>query len=172
MAWFRIYIVTLVAFVWLFSTVCFQMCPQTVCLKRGKVALVAFVRLFSTMRFQMCLQIACPRRVIVWLYSMVCFQMCFQMFSPWGWKVTLVAFLSEGIEYFLFFQCIIFYELPNGMYFLAILHAPVIIIKSFIHHYSSSAVPCPILDSNWQKHSTFLCCFKVMKTVKVHTRLL
>ena len=144
MAWLRIYIITLVAFVWLFSTV----------------------------RFQMCLQIACPRRVIVWLYSTVCFQMCFQMFSPWGWKVTLVAFFSEGLEYFLFFQCIIFYELPNGMYFLAILNAPIIIIKSFIHHYSSSAVPCPILDSNWEKHSTFLLCFKVMKTVKVHTRLL
>ena len=35
--------VTLVAFVWLFSTVRFQMCPQIACLRRGKVTLVAFV---------------------------------------------------------------------------------------------------------------------------------
>ena len=41
-------------FVWLFSTVCFQMCPQIACQWGCKVALVAFVCLFSTVCFQMC----------------------------------------------------------------------------------------------------------------------
>ena len=35
--------ITLVAFVWLFPTVCFQMSPQVACLRGCKVALVAFV---------------------------------------------------------------------------------------------------------------------------------
>ena len=40
--------VTLVAFIWLFSKVCFQMSPQITCPRRCKVTLVAFVWLFST----------------------------------------------------------------------------------------------------------------------------
>ena len=39
--------VTLVAFIWLFSTVFYQMCPQTVCPRGCIVTLVAFVWLFS-----------------------------------------------------------------------------------------------------------------------------
>ena len=35
--------ITLVAFVWLFPTLCFQMSPQVACLRGCKVALVAFV---------------------------------------------------------------------------------------------------------------------------------
>ena len=38
------YIVTLVAFVWLFSTVCFQMSPQSAGLRWCKVTLIGFVR--------------------------------------------------------------------------------------------------------------------------------
>ena len=41
-------ITTLVAFVWLFSTVLFHMCPQTVCTRACIFALVAFVWLFTT----------------------------------------------------------------------------------------------------------------------------
>ena len=37
---------TLAAFVWLFSTVCFEMSPQMACLRRYKVALIAFVFTF------------------------------------------------------------------------------------------------------------------------------
>ena len=44
-------IVTLIALVWLFSNVCFQMSPQTACLGRCIVTLVAFVQLFSTIVF-------------------------------------------------------------------------------------------------------------------------
>ena len=44
-------IVALLAFVWVFSTVLFQMCPQLVCPRRCKVTLVTFVWLFSTVRF-------------------------------------------------------------------------------------------------------------------------
>ena len=47
-------IVELVAFVWLFSTMCFQMSPQIACLRGCKVTFVAFVWLFSTVYFQMC----------------------------------------------------------------------------------------------------------------------
>ena len=47
----------MVAFVQLFSTVCFQMCPQIACLKRGKVTLVAFVWLFPVVCFHMSPQI-------------------------------------------------------------------------------------------------------------------
>ena len=45
-AFIRGCIVTLVAFVWLFSTVYFQMFPQIACPRRGIVSLVAFVWFF------------------------------------------------------------------------------------------------------------------------------
>ena len=61
----------LVSFVWLFSTVRSQMCPQIACTRRDKVTFVALVWLFSTVRFQMSLQIACPRRGIVTLVAFV-----------------------------------------------------------------------------------------------------
>ena len=47
--------------VWLFSTVCFQMSPQTVCTRRCIVTLVTIVLFFSTVCFQMSLQINCRR---------------------------------------------------------------------------------------------------------------
>ena len=71
-------IITLVAFVWLFSTVRFQMSFQTECMSRCKITLVAFVWSFPTMRFQMFPQIVCMRRCIVtliacvWLYYILC----------------------------------------------------------------------------------------------------
>ena len=49
-------IITLVAFVWLFPTVHYQMCLQSVCPRRGKVTLVPFVWLFSTVRLKMFLR--------------------------------------------------------------------------------------------------------------------
>ena len=63
------------------SIVRFQMSPQIVCLKRCIVTLVAFVCLFSIVRFQMCPQMDCLRRCkvtlvgFVWLFSTVCCQM-------------------------------------------------------------------------------------------------
>ena len=63
--------VTLVAFVWLFSTVHFHVFPQMACLKGCKVTLVTFVWLFPTVHVHVFLQIACLR----------------------GCKVTLVAFV-------------------------------------------------------------------------------
>ena len=51
------------------------MCPQIACPSRCKVALVAFVWLFSTMRFQMSFQITCLRQckttliAFAWLFS-------------------------------------------------------------------------------------------------------
>ena len=73
---------TLVAFIWFFSSVHFHMSPQTECMKRGIVTSVAFVWLFSTVRFIMSPQNACLRRGIftllafVWFFSTVRFYMC------------------------------------------------------------------------------------------------
>ena len=53
------------------STVRFQMCPQMACLGRGIVTLVAFVRLFSTVCFEMSPQMASLRRGIVILVAFV-----------------------------------------------------------------------------------------------------
>ena len=90
---------TLVAFIWFFSSVHFHMSPQTECMKRGIVTSVAFVWLFSTVRFIMSPQNACLRRGIftllafVWFFSTVCFLMCLQNVCPRRGKVTLVAFV-------------------------------------------------------------------------------
>ena len=70
--------VALVAFVWIFSTVLFQMFPQIALLRRGLVTVVTFVWLFYSVRFQMLHQIACLRRGIValvafvWLFPHMC----------------------------------------------------------------------------------------------------
>ena len=64
-------IVTLVAFVWLFSSVRFQMCPQIACSIGCKVTLGAFVWFFSTVRFQMFPQSACRRECKVTLVAFI-----------------------------------------------------------------------------------------------------
>ena len=92
-------IITLVAFVWLFSAVRFQMCPQSACLRECRITLVAFVWLFSTVSFQMCPQIVCSRGCIitlatfVWLFSTVRFQMCSRIAFPRECIVRLVVFV-------------------------------------------------------------------------------
>ena len=91
--------VTLVTFVYLFSTVSFQMRPQMTCPTRGKVTLVAFVLLFSSLGFHLCLQIACMRRsmvklvAFVWFFSGVHFHMSPQTECMRRGIVTLVAFI-------------------------------------------------------------------------------
>ena len=62
---------TVVAFMQLFSTVHFNMLPQSACIRGNKVTLVPFVWLFFTVYFQIIPQITCIR----------------------GSKVTLVAFV-------------------------------------------------------------------------------
>ena len=72
-------IITLDAFVWLFSTVGSQMYSQIACLNGCKVTLIAFVFLFSSVRFQMGF----------WDLFLVCFRafcIC----------VEYTLFLSEG----------------------------------------------------------------------------
>ena len=51
-------VITLVTFVWLFSTVCFQMSPQISCLIRYRITLFAFVCFFFTVCFQTSSQMA------------------------------------------------------------------------------------------------------------------
>ena len=90
-------IVTLVAFVWLFSTVCIQMSPQIACPRRCIVTLVAFVWLFSTVYFQMCFQSSCiggckvTLVASIWFFSTVYLQMLPQMICPRGCKITFIA---------------------------------------------------------------------------------
>ena len=68
---YRIFIITLVAFVWLFSTMCFQMFHKNVCRWRFIVTLIAFVWLFSMCVFK------CIFRAFVWLFIIVFFfQIC------------------------------------------------------------------------------------------------
>ena len=92
-------IVTLVAFVWPFCAVHFQMFPQIACSRRGIIALVAFVWLFSTVFIQMPPQIAwlirCKVTLVafVWLFSTVRFQMCPQSACKRGCIFTLVALI-------------------------------------------------------------------------------
>ena len=61
----------LVAFVWLFSTVCFEVCLQRACLRGAKVTLVAFVWFFFNVYFQKCPQMAHMRGCIVTLIAFV-----------------------------------------------------------------------------------------------------
>ena len=83
----------------LFSTVHFQMCLQSTCIRGCIITLVAFVGLFATVHFQMCLQMACLIRCIITLVAFVCLystmllQMCPQIAWMDGCKVTLVAFV-------------------------------------------------------------------------------
>ena len=59
----RLCIVKLAAFVWLFSTVCFQMSPKTACLRRCIVTLAAFVCLFPLLVLEWVLKLP------VWEYA-------------------------------------------------------------------------------------------------------
>ena len=91
--------VTLVAFVWFFSTVCFQMSPQIARIRGCIVALVAFLWPFSTVCFQMCPQRPCMRGCIVavmaflWLFPTMGLQMSPQTSFLRGCICTLVAFV-------------------------------------------------------------------------------
>ena len=81
------------------------------CLWWCKITLVAFVWLFSTMCFHMGPQIApiwrciCTQAAFVWFFSIVCFQMCPQMACLKGCIVTLVAFVCR------IFVCLFFYTI-------------------------------------------------------------
>ena len=82
----RGWIITLVAFIWLLSTVCSHMSSQSACLWGCKITLVAFVWFFSTVRFQMSSQIACRRRGKVALVAIV-------------WIVSFIICVSQGNIY-------------------------------------------------------------------------
>ena len=88
-AWVRRYKVTLVAFIWLFSTVHFQMCLQNACIGGCIVTLVALIWLHSTVRFQMCPQTACPNRCKVTLVAFV------RLFSTVHFQMSLVYCLCQ-----------------------------------------------------------------------------
>ena len=79
-------IVTLIAFVSLFSTVCFQMSPQSACVSGCIITLIAFVSLFSNVHFQMSPQTA---STISRKLALIAFMCCFlvdnfaQIFLNW-----------------------------------------------------------------------------------------
>ena len=78
MAWIRGCIITLVAFVWLFSTMHYQMCFQMTSIRGCVFALVAFVLFFYAVCFQMNPQMACIRKCIftllafIWFHAISC----------------------------------------------------------------------------------------------------
>ena len=89
----------LVAFVSLFSTVHYQMCPQSTCMRGCKITQVAFVCLFSSVSLHMSPQrtwvSACKVALVafVCLFSIVCFQMCPQIACMRRCIITQVAFV-------------------------------------------------------------------------------
>ena len=129
--------VTLVASVWLFSNVRFQMFPQIACLRGGKVTLVAFVLLFLTVYFHMIPQSACIIQskvtlvAFVWLFSTVRFQMCLQIACPKRGIVALIAF----VWFSLFIICV-----SQGNTNIDPTFTKVIICKILIHHRQSRIV--------------------------------
>ena len=141
--WIRAGIVTLAAFVWLFSTVRFQMCPQVACLRRSIVTLVTFVWLFSTVRSQMFPQIACMRRSIValvafvWLFSVVHFKMTSQAAFHRGCILTFVAL----VWFFSFIS-----PVSQGNIFIEPTFTKVIIH----HHQVANVVSCDMSVLNWE----------------------
>ena len=96
---------------------------QSACLNRCKVALVAFVWLFSAMDFQMSLQVACIRGCIitlvafVWIFSTVHFQMCPQMARIRRCIITQVAFVWLSLV----FNGNYFSEILHGIIMLKVL---------------------------------------------------
>ena len=133
-------IITLVAFVWLFSTVYFEMSPQSTWIRVCIFALHAFVWFFSTVCFQMCPQAVCPRWckvalvTFVRLFPIVCFQMSPQMVCPRRCKVTLVAFVWFHI----------WSPHNNDTSLINLFHV-------------LSVVPCPMVALNWSKLKTKRC---------------
>ena len=136
-------IVTLAAFVWLFSAVRFQMCPQSACLRGCIVTLIAFVWLFSTVHFKMTSQAAFHRRCIltlvafVWLFSAMLFKMTSQAAFHRGWKLTFVAL----VWFFLHSFCL---SMEN-------LRWPPLSQKISIHHHQgANVVSCVLSVPNWE----------------------
>ena len=93
-------IVTLVALVWLFSTVGSLMCPQIACMRGCIITQIAFECLSSIVHFQMSLQMVCPREcfitqaAFVWFFPTVCFHVCPQIAFARGRIIALVAFVQ------------------------------------------------------------------------------
>ena len=92
--------IALVAFLWFFSTVCFQMFPQTTCLRRYEVTVITIVRHHSTV----CLQIALPNLqnfalvAFTWLFSTVCFRMFPQTACLIRDKVTVITIVCFFLQ--------------------------------------------------------------------------
>ena len=91
---------TQIAFVWLFSTVCFEMRLQMVCPRRCIVTLVAFVKLVYTVCCQMFPQSTCLRGCIVTLVAFVRFfsSVYFQMFPQFTCLKGCIGFIIKFIR--------------------------------------------------------------------------
>ena len=85
-------IVTLIAFVWLFASVRFQMRLQRTCIRGRKVAQFAFVWFFSTVCLQMCLQIAFNGRSKVTLITFV-------GFLSGKWSIRWIAWENSWLHW-------------------------------------------------------------------------
>ena len=153
-------IVTLVAFVWLFSTVRFQMCSQTEYMRGCIVTLVAFIWPFSTVSFQMCPQISCMRRDKVALVAFV-------------WFYYFIISVSQGNIYIK--PTFTFMPSPDsysGFYWEAVIHEnghyPVWIILCFLGYAEKANYLSQLLQENcfyvmiWM----LMCFFRLLLTAK------
>ena len=139
--------ITLVAFVWLYSTVHFQMLSQIACPRRSIVTLVAFVWFFSTVYFQMFLQSTFITGCIITLvafvrfFSTVRFQVCTHMARKNRCIITLVAFVR-------------FFPVFTDNSFTKILLHGIIMFKALFHR--QQVCPLLLLVLNWESSNVKL----------------
>ena len=171
-AWIRACIITLVAFVWLFSTVCFQMCHQSACIRGCIVTLVAFVWLFTSVCFHMSPQMAFLGGCIVTLFafvrlfSTVTFQMSPQIVCVRGCKVTLIAFVW-------LFSNVSSNCLPEKRHshigcscltFLHCLFLSLVLLRWYNFDPSLlTVVLCTVYELNWKQLRNSICCGEKVK---------
>ena len=104
-------IVTLVAFVCLFSTVHFQMCPQIACPRGCIITLVAFVLLFSAVHLQVRFQTACIRRSVITLvafsrlFCAVCLQISLLVILCFILRIFFIDIVLSGLKILKVFFC-------------------------------------------------------------------
>ena len=82
----------------------FQTSPQIINLRRGKVTLVAFILLFPTVCFQVSLQCTCVRRSLVTLVAMPFLSTVYLQIACM--KRSIVTLAAIGYIAMLFFCCV------------------------------------------------------------------
>ena len=99
-------IITLAAYVWLFSSVCFQITLQVACLIWCKVTLVAFVWVLSTVRLKMFFKLLAKEILVafVWVLSTVLLNFFLLQIAckrnsnctfRWKWNAKVLTYIED-----------------------------------------------------------------------------